>query len=125
MLDYRLSMAALAVAVVTMALPAHAGSPCCCAAPPCLAPAAPMVVYRPYELPPVYIVNQGPVYGGPGIYTKPEIEVLRPMPVYPYVAYDYPVYRDAYAPMSQYYHHRQTHRMPRRTLRRPPGWFDK
>jgi hypothetical protein len=88
-------------------------------------PATPMMVYRPYEIPPIYVVNQGPVYGGPGIYTRPEIAWPRPMAAYPYVAYDYPAYRDDAAPMPHYWHHRQVRSMPRRTLRRPPGWFDK
>jgi hypothetical protein len=84
-----------------------------------------MMVYRPYEIPPVYIVNQGPVYSGPGIYTRPEVVVPRPMPAYPYVAYDYPVYRDGYAPLPRYRHYRQVRSVPRRTLRRLPGWFGK
>jgi hypothetical protein len=56
----------------------------------------PVVLYRPYEMPRVYIVDQGPVYSGPGIYTEPTVVVPRPMPRYPYVAHDYPAYHGPY-----------------------------
>lgn len=125
MIRQSLTIAALAALAVANAAPVTAGGSCCCPAP-CVAPRAPMMMYRPYEIPPVYIVNQGPVYSGPGIHTQPEIVVLQPMPAYPYVRYDYPVYRDTHVvPMPHYWHHRQVRAAPRRTLRRPPGWFDK
>ena len=61
-----------------------------------------MVVYTPYEMPQIYIVDQGPVYSGPGIYTNPTLVVPRRMPRYPYVGprlSDVPaaLYRDAAA----------------------------
>src|SRR5262249_31214996 len=55
--------------------PAAAGS--CCACDPICAQPAPVVVVpqpvyvRPVYVKPIYIVNQGPVYGGPGIVTRP------------------------------------------------------
>jgi hypothetical protein len=52
-----------------------------------------VVVYEPYEMPRIYIVDQGPVYSGPGIYTDPTVVMPRPMPHYPYVGRDYPAYR--------------------------------
>ncbi|WP_291854753.1 hypothetical protein [Bradyrhizobium sp.] len=33
----------------------------------------------------IYIVDRGPVYSGPGIYTKPTIARPRRLPDYPYV----------------------------------------
>ena len=118
MIERPLAIAALAALALAAASPVTAGSPCCCGSP-CVA--APTMLYQPYELPRVYIVNQGPVYSGAGIFTRPEIVVPKPM-AYPYVQHDFPVYRDAYAPMPQYRHVRS---VPRGTLRRPPGWFDK
>ena len=113
-----ITIAGLTALAMTAASPASAQSPCC-------APAvAPMMVYQPYELPRVYIVNQGPVYSGAGIYTRPQVVVPKPVMHYPYVGYDYPAYRDAYAPLPQYGHYRQR-TVQSRTLRRPPGWFDK
>ena len=61
-----------------------------------MAAAPPIVVYRPYELPSVYIVDQGPVYGGPGIYTNPTLEYPHPLPPYPYVGRSYPTYPGYY-----------------------------
>lgn len=86
-------VALVALAILTIASQARAGSPCCCTAP-CVAPAPvyQSYVYRPYEVPPIYIVNQGPVYSGGGIYTRPQVVVPRRLPDYPYVAADYPYY---------------------------------
>jgi hypothetical protein len=76
-----IALAVLAAATTAISnAPAKAG--CCCART--CAPAAPMMVYQPYEMPQVYVVDQGPVYSGPGIYTNPTVVVPR-MPDYPYV----------------------------------------
>jgi hypothetical protein len=69
---------------------------CCCPVPCAAPPVAPVAVYQPYELPQIYVVDQGPVYSGPGIYTNPTLVLPRPMPPYPYVDSDYPAYPPAY-----------------------------
>jgi hypothetical protein len=83
-------VALIAAAIVFIAsAQARAGSPCCCAAP-CVVPAPHVHVYKPYDLPQIYIVNQGPVYSGPWIYARPKVVLPRQVEDYPYVAYDYP-----------------------------------
>lgn len=87
-------LAVLAIGFATAATaPASAG---CCCAMPCAAP-PPVMVYQPYEMPQIYVVDQGPVYSGPGIYTNPTLVLPHPMPPYPYVG-AYEVYRDRYLP---------------------------
>jgi len=96
---------ALLSGCAAMAAASTASANCCCQLP-CLAPApalAPPMVYQPYEMPQIYIVDQGPVYSGPGIYTNPTLVVPRPMH-YPYVHSDYPGYLPAYyRPMRRHY----------------------
>jgi hypothetical protein len=91
-----LSFAVAGLAAV-MASPAGAGSPCCCASP-CVAAPPPVIVYRPHEMPEIYVVDRGPVYSGPGIYAAPTVVVPRRLANYPYVARDYPDYRLRYYP---------------------------
>jgi hypothetical protein len=92
MIRRSLSIAALAVlsAAATVSS-ASAGSPCCCPAP-CV------LVYTPYEMPRIYVVDQGPVYSGPGIYTNPTLVLPRRLARYPYVGPRYyenlPPYRE-------------------------------
>ena len=54
---------------------------------------APVLMFeRGYEKP-YFIVNQGPVYSGPGIYIGPWIKPFdRRLSRYPYVTHDYPYY---------------------------------
>lgn len=89
MLRSVLSCSAFALGIIAAATPATAGSPCCCL-DPCVVPAPPVVVYEPYRMPRIYIVDQGPVYSGPGIYTNPTVVLPRRLPRYPYVGRDYP-----------------------------------
>jgi hypothetical protein len=96
MLSRTLAIAGLATLAAVAASPVNAGSSCCCAAPCVAYVPPPVVVYRPYEMPRIYIVDQGPVYSGPGIYTEPTVVVPRPMARYPYVARDYPAYHGPY-----------------------------
>ena len=87
--------------------------------------APPVVVYEPYEMPQIYIVDQGPVYSGPGIYTNPTVVVPRPLARYPYVGRDYrylPPYRE---PLSRCAHCAGRQRDRDRTLRRPPQLVDR
>jgi hypothetical protein len=87
--------------IIAAASATHAAAFC---VPPCVAPApapvavapAPIVVVQPAA--PYYVVNQGPVYAGPGIVTYPGYfnEVAVPT-FYPYVSVDY------YLPYPHYY----------------------
>ena len=81
-------VALFALAVLAIASQARAGSPCCCSAP-CVAP-APVHVYQPYDVPPIYVVNQGPVYSGGWVYSRPQVVTPQAVEQYPYVASDYP-----------------------------------
>jgi hypothetical protein len=102
------ALAALATLVTAASVPsAQAGGPCCCPAPCVVAvPAPPVKVYVPYEMPRIYIVDRGPVYSGPGIFTNPTLVVPRRMPRYPYVGRDYPghlpPYREPLRSRAQY-----------------------
>jgi len=82
--------------------PASADGPCCCPAPCAVAP-RPVAVYEPFEMPRIYIVDQGPVYSGPGIYTNPTVVMPWRMARYPYVGRAY-AYRPPYvAPLRVRY----------------------
>jgi len=64
----------------------------------CAAPCTPAVV-APAHVKPFYIVDQGPVYGGPHIVTTPTFEPFHTRRVrYPAMrqTYYYPTYRDSY-----------------------------
>jgi hypothetical protein len=96
MIRRSLSIAAVAaLAAAASVASANAGSPCCCGAP-CYVAGPPVVVYTPYEMPRIYIVDQGPVYSGPGVYTNPTLVLPRRLPRYPYVSRDYPRYLPPY-----------------------------
>jgi hypothetical protein len=68
----------------------------------CAAPCAPAVVVRaprPVYVKPFFIVEQGPVYGGPHIVTTPTFEAFHTRPArYPAMRQTYydPTYRDSY-----------------------------
>lgn len=88
MLRYALSVAFSITAVVTATPPASADAPC--SHPPCRV--RPVVVHKTYQLPRIYIVDLGPVYVIPGIYTYPTVVKPRPLPRYRYVGRTYPAY---------------------------------
>ena len=91
------SIAALvAVSAAASIAPASAGSPCCCVDPCVVAAPPPVVVYEPYVMPRIYVVDQGPVYSGPGIYTNRTVIYPRKLARYPYL----PPYR---APLQSRY----------------------
>jgi hypothetical protein len=84
--------------------PAAAGS-CCACSPICVQPAPVFVVPQPVYVKPIYIVNQGPVYSGPGIVTRPLKKHFNvPLADYPYVGRDhwYPRY-NPYAALTHSY----------------------
>ena len=73
-----------ATAFMSAAAPAIAGD--------CCAPQVVVVVEpaEPLYVKPFFIVNQGPVYGGPGIVTRPLIKEFHVPPAdYPYVTHVY------------------------------------
>jgi hypothetical protein len=83
-----LSILAMTAFVSAAAAPQAAAGSCCggcgytCASPPQI---------QIWGLTPSYVVNQGPVYSGPGIYTSPTYEGEVSTADYPYVGYgDYP-----------------------------------
>jgi hypothetical protein len=115
---------------------AAAGSCCGGCWTPCVAPApvvvapAPVVVVQPVAVPvtPVYVVNQGPIYSGPGIMTYPGYFDEWQWPrFYPYVGVD--VYAPLYRPYEprRYYRHVSYHAKPahHRGYRRPLDPADK
>jgi hypothetical protein len=92
-------LAATAFVAAAAATPAMAGS-CCGCAYTCAAPAPlPPAQVQIWGLSPQFVVNQGPVFSGPGYYTDPTFEGESSTADYPYVGYGgYPRY---YRP---YYH---------------------
>jgi hypothetical protein len=99
---------ACSAAALAMASPAAAGW-CCECVPDC-----PPVQYIPVlELPevtPVYVVNHGPVYTGPGIVSAPMFYKLRTSTApYPYIGhhyYSYPYVHRHHAPRVVHYQRR-------------------
>jgi hypothetical protein len=94
MITRTLSLLALtAFVAAAAATPAMAGS-CCGCAYTCAPPAQVQI----WGLSPSYVVNQGPVYTGPGFYTAPTYEGEASTADYPYVGYGgYPRYERPYA----------------------------
>jgi hypothetical protein len=111
--------AASGIAALALASPATAGGCCECV------PGCPPAEYLPVlELPdatPIYVVNQGPVYTGPGIVSMPMFYKLRTSTApYPYIGHEsysgYPyIHRRA----------RVVHYQPRRLVRPPLDPRDK
>jgi hypothetical protein len=103
MLHASMKFMALA-ALIAATSPAAAGSPCCACVPGCAVPVG--VVTEPFTAP-FLIVDQGPVYTGPGIVLVPGYVLVDTAPAtYPYVGRDY-----AYPPYP-YYHRRHRHHAP-------------
>ena len=79
--------------IATVSIGAANAADLCC---DCGAPCAP---HARHYVNPFYIVDQGPVYGGPHIVTTPRFEPFHVPPAhYPAVrqTYYYPTYRDSY-----------------------------
>jgi hypothetical protein len=85
----RRSLSLAALAMLSTSAASAADLPCCRVA-------APVVLL---EMPRIYIVDQGPVYSGPGIYTNPTVVLPWRMAHYPYVGRGYPSYRPQVAPL--------------------------
>ncbi|MFL5096941.1 MAG: hypothetical protein ACJ8ES_16695 [Xanthobacteraceae bacterium] len=90
------SLVLVALALLRSISVATSADLCCECAPTC-APA--VVVKAPARVKPFYIVEQGPVYGGPHIVTTPTFETFHTRRArYPAMrqTYYYPTYRDSY-----------------------------
>jgi hypothetical protein len=90
------SLVLVALALLGSISVAMSADLCCECAPTC-APA--VVVKAPAHVKPFYIVEQGPVYGGPHIVTTPTFETFHTRRArYPAMrqTYYYPTYRDSY-----------------------------
>src|ERR1700730_3429094 len=109
MIKRSLSLLALTAFVsAAAATPAMAGS-CCGCAYTCAPPAQVQI----WGLSPSYVVNQGPVYSGPGFYTAPTYEGEASRVDYPYVGpRGYPRYERPYdgGPYSDPFRHRLYHK---------------
>jgi hypothetical protein len=77
-----------ATAFVSAVAATQADAQCCGCSYTCGAPAAPAPIQI-WGLSPGYVVNQGPVYTGPGFYTSPTYEGEVSTADYPYVDYPY------------------------------------
>jgi len=81
---FQRSLVLLALGVALAAPTSEAAAGCCSCALPCAAP-APITIWG---LSPMYGVNQGPVYSGPGYTTLPTYEGEASTVGYPYVGYE-------------------------------------
>ena len=98
MLARSLSLLAL-TAFVSAAAAATALACSCCGG--CAYHCAPPAQIQIWGLSPVYVVNQGPIFSGPGFYTSPTYQGEVSTVDYPYVGNgDYPRY---YRPHHQYW----------------------
>jgi hypothetical protein len=107
-------LAATAFVAVAAATPAMAGACCGCA----YSCAPPVQVLPPqvqiWGLSPEFVVNQGPVFSGPGYYTAPTFEGESLTVDYPYVGYGgYPRYADPFR--HRLYHQRWEGVLPARS----------
>jgi hypothetical protein len=108
MLARSLSLLAL-TAFVSAAAATQALAGSCCGCPYTCAPPAQVQIWG---LSPSFVVNQGPVYSGPGFYTAPTYEGEVSTADYPYVGSgDYPRYYRPYdgAPYAEPFRHRLYH----------------
>jgi hypothetical protein len=93
------SLALLALAALVAAAAATPALACCGCAYTCAPPPQVQI----WGLAPSFVVNQGPVYTGPGFYTSPTYEGETLTADYPYVGYgDYPRYRYGSEPYRGY-----------------------
>ena len=109
MIKRSLSLLALTAFVAAAAAPPAMAGACCGCAHTCASPAQVQI----WGLSPTYVVNQGPVYSGPGFYTSPTYEGEVSTVDYPYVGYgDYFRYDRPYdgGPYSNPFRHRLYHK---------------
>jgi hypothetical protein len=113
--------AASALAALALASTAKAGGCCECVAIPVCPPAEYIPVLEVPEVTPIYVVNHGPVYTGPGIVSAPMFYKLRTSTApYPYIGHE-PYYSYPYVHRRA----RVVHYQPRRLVRPPLDPRDK
>ncbi len=107
------SLSLLALAAFASAVAAAPAMACCgcgyTCAPPVEVPAEPVQIWG---ISPSYVVNQGPVFTGPGFYTSPTFEGETLSVDYPYVGpFGYPGYYRRYGggPFIEPFRHRLYH----------------
>jgi hypothetical protein len=118
-----LSLLALAAFVSAGAAPQAMAGSCCGCANTCAPPAQVQI----WGLSPSYVVNQGPVYSGPGFYTEPTYEGELSTVDYPYVGNGYyPRYYRPYdgGPYADPFRHRVYHRYWQGVLPAEPHHFE-
>jgi hypothetical protein len=124
MLARSLSLLALTGFVsAAAAAPALAGS--CCGG--CAYTCAPPAQIQIWGLSPVYVVNQGPIFSGPGFYTSPTYQGEVSTVDYPYVGNgDYPRYYRPYdgGPYADPFRHRLYHQYWQGALPARPHHFE-
>ena len=99
MIQYKLSLFALTALAVAAAAPPVAAQCCRGCAYGCAPPVAVEVPPAPIQiwgLTPSFVVNQGPVYSGPGFYTSPTYEGETLTVDYPHTGYYAPFDRGPY-----------------------------
>lgn len=102
-----------ATAFVSAVAATQANAQCCGCSYTCGAPALPAPVQI-WGLSPGYVVNQGPVYSGPGFYTSPIYEGEVSTVDYPYVG-EYPYDGGPYAdPFRHHLYHPYWPNLPQR-----------
>ena len=79
-------------ALVSLAAASQAAAGACCnCGTPCMVTGRYIPVMDVSVVTPIYVVNQGPTYTGPGVMTYPGFfDERRPPADYPYVSHDYP-----------------------------------
>jgi hypothetical protein len=91
--------------LVSLAAASQAAAGSCCGGcgTPCVAPGQYIPVAEVVVVTPMYVVNQGPTYVGPGVMTYPHFfNERRPPADYPYVSHDYPQYQTGYRGYQAY-----------------------
>jgi hypothetical protein len=114
------SLSLLALTAVVSTAAATQALACCGCAYTCAPPAQVQI----WGLTPSFVVNQGPVYSGPGFYTSPTYEGETSTVDYPYVGYgNYPRYDYPYESGSYPFRHRTYHRYWQGELPERPHHF--
>jgi len=119
---FRRSLYLVAVsAIASMALSSPAAAGGCCECVPACPPAEYIPVLELPEVTPIYVVNHGPVFTGPGIVSAPMFYKLRTSTApYPYIGHEH-----YYSHPRVYRRARVVHYQPRRLVRPPLDPRDK
>jgi hypothetical protein len=121
MIRHALGLFVLGTAAITVSSGAEAGSCCNCPAPCATEPVVEVVVEA-HAPAPFYVVDQGPIFTGPGIVSFPTIRKMhQSIGDYPFIGYGHGGYRHrvAYVDVKRA-HHRMYRRAPVVPMVRPP-----